>query len=212
MNDRPSSLDLQRSADVPTPPSSITTAQKNLKSTVEVPEQHPKRALYSITDKIRILKRMKEYSSRHPTHNIPKLLRGLNLAHIGYANAKLWLETSDEIFAADRLGYGSRYRLSLEERLQVKEELLVRDTSQLVGEAALSSTAAAASSPLAAATVDDAGLKEKNENIQQRVSYKVGPDCGTDIYSLDEEELLGVIIYRSSLTAKARREAKSRKI
>lgn len=205
MSEISGSLHLRGSADEPTPPTAQNVDNESKTSVVA----NKKRALYSITDKIRILQLIHEYSSRFPTHTIPMQLRALNLTHLGYATTKMWIDTCDEIYAAERLGFGSRYRLSLEERVQVKEELLKeKNNAWFLREAILPAVAAMPSLPAAEEQSMDIRRKE-DDNVQHitPITKIIGRDCDTDVHTPDEEEILGAIIYRSSLTAKTRREA-----
>lgn len=205
MSEISGSLHLRSNAEEPTP----TTAHSIDKDSKTSVVANKKRALYSITDKIRILQLIHDYSSRFPTHTIPMQLRALNLTHLGYATTKMWIDTCDEIYAAERLGFGSRYRLSLEERVQVKEELLrEKNNVRFLGDVMLLPAVAAMPSLPAAEQSMDIRRKE-DDNVQHitPITKIIGRDCDTDVHTPDEEEILGAIIYRSSHTAKTRREA-----
>ncbi len=174
-------------------PASIARIDSSTPSPPPVePQNQKKRALYSINDKIRILKRMQDYSNRHPNKPLQTQLKVLNLSHIGYSNAKLWMDTCDEIYTAQRLGYGSRYRLKARERENVHRELLKKRYGS------------------DEALAEDVEVEDKQEIDQRHMTHnQVGIDFNTDDYNSDDEEFLGAIIYRSSLTAKLRREAAS---
>jgi hypothetical protein len=188
-------------AHVPPPSTAQNDSRASTPSPPPVePQNQKKRTLYSINDKIRILKRMQDYSNRHPNKPLQTQLKVLNLSHIGYSNAKLWMDTCDEIYTAQRLGYGSRYRLKAREREHVQRELLKKRCGSDGEEASASAEALA----------EDVEAEDKEDIDQRHMSHnQVGIDFNTDDYNSDDEEFLGAIIYRSSLTAKLRREAAS---
>ena len=230
MSEGPSeSLLLRRSADAPSssspPAASSTTNDRDDDPNLSVTfETCKKRAMYSISDKVRVLKMVQDHTRRYPTQPLQSTLKALNILNIGCEITKSWLSTSDEIFAASKLGFGSRYRLSSEERMRVKEELLRANNEEEATESPSAAAAAAAraqtTTKIAAAkrkkgngiaqrtTIEEAaGRKKMKDNDKQQILTQ--SNVSLDVITEAEEALLGAIIYRSSRTAKARREART---